>query len=221
MVGGTSLAARNVISANGVDGVIIDLGSTANSVEGNDIGTDVTGSHALGNSYGVVIQRGSVANTVGGTTAGARNVISANKTSGVYITDYATEYNIVEGNYIGTDSTGTANLGNLGDGVDVVRGAEITTIGGTTTSAANLIKFNHGNGVLISGVTTYDTIVESDTINANGGNGVYVYQAAASSILGCTIENNQGWGILISGTSTTYYAYNTIVGNHAGSVGTS
>ena len=96
MVGGTSLAARNVISANGVDGVIIDLGSTANSVEGNDIGTDVTGSHALGNSYGVVIQRGSVANTVGGTTAGARNVISANKTSGVYITDYATEYNIVE-----------------------------------------------------------------------------------------------------------------------------
>ena len=60
------LAARNVISANGVDGVIIDLGSTANSVEGNHIGTDVTGSYALGNSYGVVIQRGSVANTVGG-----------------------------------------------------------------------------------------------------------------------------------------------------------
>ncbi len=127
----------------------------------------------------------------------------------------------MEGNYVGTDSTGSANLGKLGDGVDIVSGAAVTVIGGTTTSASNLISFNHGNGVLISGATTYDTIVETDIINANGGNGVYVYQASVSSILGCTIENNQGWGILLSGASTTYYAYDTILGNHAGGVGTS
>jgi hypothetical protein len=97
--------------------------------------------------------------------------------------------------------------------------ASLTLVGGTTVSASNLIAFNRGNGVLVSGASTDDTMIETDTINANAGNGVYVYEASASSVLGCVIETNQRRGILISGTASTYNAYNTIVKNVAGSIG--
>ena len=51
-------------------------------VQGNFIGTDVSGTTALGNRDGVYIQS-SNGNTIGGTTAGARNVISGNNRDGV------------------------------------------------------------------------------------------------------------------------------------------
>ncbi len=218
IIGGTNAAARNVIAASGQYGVIIDAGSTGNTVEGNYIGTDASGSHALGNAVGVTIQGGASDNTIGGTAAGARNIISANRIEGVYITGQGTDYNVVEGNDIGTDSTGLANLGNTGDGLDIVNGASFSVIGGSTTSASNLITFNTGNGLFIFGSTTYGSIIETDTINANGGVGVYDYLASAASIVGCIIKSNQGWGILIYGTSTTYYAYDTILMNGDGSI---
>ena len=132
---------RNVISANGQYGVMIDNDSTGNTVEGNYIGTDATGSHALGNFVGVWIQSGSTNNTVGGTTAGARNVISANGEDGVQI-DYAgTTGNVVEGIYIGTDATGTVAIGNArAAGVYLWSGVSGNMVGGTSLAARNVIR---------------------------------------------------------------------------------
>ena len=72
-------AEGNVISGNGNDGVQIYGSAIFNVVAGNKIGTDVTGTVALGNSSsGVEVDAGCSGNTIGGTTAGAGNVISAN-----------------------------------------------------------------------------------------------------------------------------------------------
>ena len=85
--------------------------ATGNLVAGNFIGTDVTGTVALGNGAdGVVIDTSASGNTIGGTTAAARNIISANADAGVEI--HGANDNLVEGDYIGTDVTGTVALGN-------------------------------------------------------------------------------------------------------------
>ena len=78
-VGGTATGARNVISAAGGVGVQFDgAGVQDNVIEGNYIGTDITGSVAIPNRDGVYIALGATNNTVGGTATGAGNVISGN-----------------------------------------------------------------------------------------------------------------------------------------------
>jgi titin len=124
VIGGTTSTARNVISNNGQDGVQIDYSNTTgNVVEGNDIGTDSTGTVAMGNHRdGVYLWSGTYLNVIGGTTPGARNVISGNAQNGVII-DAGSRSNLVEGNYIGTDSTGEKALGNRIDGVLIQAGS--------------------------------------------------------------------------------------------------
>ena len=77
-IGGTAPGAGNVISANGLDGILIASNSAGNLVEGNLIGTDVSGTQTIPNLGNGVEISGSVANTIGGTTPGASNLISGN-----------------------------------------------------------------------------------------------------------------------------------------------
>ena len=157
-IGGAGAGAGDVISGNTKDGVEINgAGATDNVLAGNLIGTDVTGTVALGNLTGVEIDSGASGNTIGGTTSSARNIISGNDGSGVKLND--TTDNLVEGDYIGTDVTGTVGLGNNpgGDeggysgGVLIVGGSAGNTIGGLTatpgTGAGNVISGNGSSGV--------------------------------------------------------------------------
>src|SRR5579884_324983 len=104
-VGGTSSQARNLISGNSNDGVLLDVFGSDNQVMGNYIGTDATGAYAVANSVGVEIAGGS--NTLGGTATGAGNVISGNSGDGVLL-DSASSGNQVLGNSIGTNVSGAA-----------------------------------------------------------------------------------------------------------------
>lgn len=115
-------------------------GATGNKIQGNFIGTDPAGAQDLGNGYGVVIE--SANNTVGGTALSARNLISGND-YGMVISGSG---NTVQGNLIGTDKTGTKDLGN-GFGVNATSSNNV--IGGTVPAARNLISGN-GYGVTIS-----------------------------------------------------------------------
>ena len=91
----------------------IVLNGVSNIIQGNFIGTDTTGTLARDNgSFGIWVK--SLGNQIGGTTAAARNVISGGNNTGIYI--YKTSSNVVQGNYIGTDATGTSAIGNLGNG---------------------------------------------------------------------------------------------------------
>lgn len=77
-VGGTSAPARNVISGNTTAGIELS-DTTKDAVEGNYIGTNAAGTAALPNgTAGVSIDSSSASDTIGGTTTGARNVISGN-----------------------------------------------------------------------------------------------------------------------------------------------
>jgi hypothetical protein len=153
LIGGTVPGARNVISGNDLPGVA--LGHTepvGNLVQGNFIGTNAAGTAALGNNGAGLIFGGvdvnvnlvtATKNTVGGTTAAARNVISGNFGQGVEINNRGSAENFVQGNFIGTNAAGTAALGNNGVGVSVTS-APGNVIGGAAAGAGNLISANQG-----------------------------------------------------------------------------
>jgi CSLREA domain-containing protein len=155
-IGGAEPGAGNIISGNASDGISIFAG-TDNEVKGNLIGTDATGTQALGNDGAGVSLRtafdasGNIAdatgNVIGGTEAGAGNVISGNQGSGVFIFSVGTTNNRVEGNLIGTRKDGRSPLGNSGSGVSL--SASGNFVGGATPEAANTIAFNGEDGVTI------------------------------------------------------------------------
>jgi ELWxxDGT repeat protein len=177
IIGGTTAAARNVISRNGLAGVSVFGNTTGNLVEGNFIGTDREGTLALGNaSGGVQVGGGAANNIVGGTAAGAGNLISGNGSSalfgaGVTLFGAGTTGNLVQGNLIGTDVTGAQPLGNYYQGVTIESSASLNTIGGTTAGAGNVIAFNPGDGVLIYQDGTGNRISQN-SIHSNGGLGI-------------------------------------------------
>jgi hypothetical protein len=165
-IGGTTAATRNVISGN-TTGLYLASGASGTLVEGNDIGTDVTGSVKIANtSYGIYLNK-SAGNTIGGTASGASNVISGNSAAGVYIAGTGATGNKIEGNYIGTNSGGAA-LGN-GTGV-LLSGVSGNTIGGTAAGAGNTIADNGTYGVEVSGGSG-DAIL-ADSIFSNGSLGI-------------------------------------------------
>ena len=168
-VGGTTAAARNLISGNGHYGVtLVGTGTSGNHVEGNFIGTNPAGNAAVGNDLeGVAIYDGATGNTVGGTTAGARNVISGNHSNGLAMSDSGTSGNLVEGNFIGTTAGGAAALANTGTGVLVINGASHNTIGGTVKGSGNRIAHNTSRGVHIDGSKTVGNRIEGNSIFAN------------------------------------------------------
>ena len=113
---------------------IVIIGNS-NIVAGNFIGTDVSGTLDLGSSGDGVRIENSSNNMIGGVTAEARNVISGNNSDGVELRGPGASGNLVLGNYIGTDVTGTLDLGNAANGV-FFELAPNNTIGGTTASAS-------------------------------------------------------------------------------------
>jgi len=170
-IGGTAAGARNVISGNGVGIYIGGSDATGNQVLGNFVGTDVTGTADLGNWAGGVQIDNAPSNTIGGTAVGAGNVISGNGQNGVYIARSSATGNQVQGNYIGTDVTGTAGLGNSLGGVYIDRGPG-NTIGGTAAGAGNAIAYNNEDGVRVDGAITIGNTISGNSIHSNGGKGI-------------------------------------------------
>jgi autotransporter-associated beta strand protein len=176
IIGGTTAGAGNVISGN-VNGVEIGgSGTMGNLVEGNYIGTNAMGSAAVGNSGGVIVSAGATSNTIGGTAAGAGNLISGNSGVGVDIEDTGTSANALQGNLIGTDPTGTAAVPNGSFGVGIGGGPTNNVIGGTQAGAGNTIAFNLGAGVLVGSAatdtTTINNSIRANSIFSNGGLGI-------------------------------------------------
>jgi uncharacterized repeat protein (TIGR01451 family) len=159
-IGGTTNAERNIISGNSVGVQISQLRATSNVVLGNYIGTDITGTADLGNSgHGVSLLSATTGNTIGGTTAAARNVIAGNGSAGVNLGSQA-DRNVVQGNHIGLSPNGAA-LGNDRMGIEIA--TSNNTIGGVTAGAGNSIAFNNSYGV----------IVRNTTGNAIWGNSIF------------------------------------------------
>ena len=228
-IGGSTPAARNVISGNDGGGVYIeDSGTTGNTVSGNYIGLAASGTTKLGNGTGVVINWGAQNNTIGGDTPGERNVISGNDGDGVVIFENDTTGNIVSGNYIGTDKNGTANPGNGQNGVYIGYGAQNNTVGGDTAGERNVISGNVEHGVYVYLDDTTSNTISGNYIGTdangtaplgNGYEGVCIQNAQNNTVGGDTdgernvISGNVQRGVVIHGSDATG---NTISGNYIG-----
>lgn len=184
----------NLISGNGGYGVFVsDPGTNGNLVRGNFIGTNASGTAALANAYsGVNILNGALSNVVGGTTAGAGNIISGNGNQGMTLTDSGTASNVIQGNYIGLDVTGVVKIANTSSGIDVFNGAHDNVIGGTSAGARNYISGNTDYGISFSVSGTNNNLVQGNTIGlnvlsaikANALQGVALYNGAQSNTIG-------------------------------------
>jgi len=188
IIGG--LGAGNLISANGVGGLLI-LGGSNNIVQGNFIGTDAAGEVALPNGgYGVHVRpgpgcTGATGNLIGGAGAGEGNIISGNG-AGVYLVGPASDTTI-QGNYIGTDASGLTAIpnGTIGVWINALSGA-----GGPSGSSIrnNVISGNANDGIEL---VASDILIEANVIGAdasgaaplpNAGAGIHLAQGSASGV---------------------------------------
>ena len=194
-IGGSSLSAGNVISANGRDGVAIgNAGTSGNVVQANRIGTTADGRSPLGNAMdGVEIVAGATSNLIGDSIPAGRNIISANGSYGVDLFGDGTDDNAVDGNFIGVDSTGKLPLGNSGDGVFLRGGPSGNIIGAPIPGAENVISANGDTGVSIADAGTSGNVVGRNFIGTdvtgtvplgNLEEGVTIYGGATGNVIG-------------------------------------
>ena len=155
-VGGPAPGARNIISGNVAYGVdLFGWGVRENVVLGNYIGTDHTGATAVPNTYGVLFDDRASGNTVGGPGEGDGNLISGNTAFGAYFYNNGTCRNLLHGNLIGTDATGTRALPNeTGVHID----------GGTFE---NVVTDNLISGNLVAGITLFAILTDRNVITRN------------------------------------------------------
>src|SRR5256885_7635016 len=99
-IGGTVEGARNVISGNGQEGILVRPNSAGNRIQGNYIGVTASGTGRLGNAFQGVAVNGAAFNLIGGGITGARNVISGNTNIGVWLFGPGASNTIVQGNMI-------------------------------------------------------------------------------------------------------------------------
>ncbi|MDB5355894.1 MAG: Cna domain protein [Phycisphaerales bacterium] len=219
----------NLISGNSGDGLQV-TGNNARIVA-NFIGTNITGAAALGNgNFGINISGGAGA-TIGGTTPDARNIISGSGADG--ITFNSAVGGLVEGNYLGTDSSGASALPNAGNGISVFFSTGIS-IGAAAAGAGNLVSANFGNGVYFKfstsctvagnfiGTDVTGTLIAdgSSNIMGNFGSGVFLDTDSGGNVIGGStpaarnlIAGSLGNGITVQ---TTDLESNTIQGNYIG-----
>ena len=240
-IGGTADGDGNTISGNLSNGV--QIAGILNQVQGNFIGTDSSGKTAEGNGGdGVLIIAQAFGNTIGETTAGARNIISGNLGDGVLILGIPPKQefpgdNTVQCNYIGTDKSGTQAVPNLQDGVSIISGNPAA--GTYITIANNLISGNRQDGISLDSSTGIQ--IEGNSIGtdqsgtsplANGQDGVAVSNVNVSvstgqngnTIGGTTpgtrnvISGNGQGGILIQSSTETLVEGNYIGTDQKGSL---
>ena len=227
-VGGTTPAARNLISGNTFYGISFGqaggAGGTGTNhlVQGNLIGTDASGGNAIP-GQGTGIETLGVGSNVliGGTTAASRNVVSGNANYGIRFRGTGPG-KVASGNYVGTNPAGSAPVPNGTYGIEVE--APDVLIGGTAEGAGNLASGNGQNGILIFqavNAVVYGNLVGTDATGtfAIGNEGDGIVLASNGAICGGinpgeanTVAYNLDEGIEVQGLTAALNG-NPIRGN--------
>lgn len=208
-IGGTASNERNIISGNEHIGLRL-LNSSHNTVINNYIGTDRTGTFALRNYDGLSLEAYTQYNQIGGDDPSERNIISGNVAYGLPLIGADTKYNIIQGNYIGCDASGTLAIPNT-YGILFDDGSNHNTVGGKNTGEGNILSGNSGYGLFIynNGTTENDifgNLIGTDytgTQAVPNGNGVVIDGIATNHLLDSNlISGNLQHGIVIHITGT-------------------
>jgi parallel beta-helix repeat protein len=218
-IGGTGAGQGNIISGNRADGIDL-LQSNRVVVLGNQIGTDAN-NKALGNASNGVFINESRLNTIGG-PGSARNIISGNLASGIFISGAAgsdASANLISGNYIGADASGTQAIPNEVAGL-IISGADNNTIGGVAevgVRTGNVISGNRLYGIELANGASQNQIlgnlVGTDASGlhplGNTSDGVFVINSGNNTIGGSgastanVVSGNQGNGVQLFGSAST------------------
>ncbi len=178
-------------------------------MRGNYIGTNIAGTVAIRNKGGVVVNSGSSNLIEGNLISGNGNTFS--DWGGVWLQGAGASGNIIRGNYIGTDATGTFAIQNVPSGVHMEGGAN-NTIGGIRlpgalcTSPCNLISGNR-IGIDMVNIGNYNSVLgnyigtNADGTNAIGNNsfgqiGILLGDGTTNALIGGPAP---GAGNVISG----------------------
>ena len=209
-----------VINGFSGNGILLEGSGGKQVIEENRIGTNASGTADAGNA------RAGVLVSEGGGAAILNNLISANDSHGVELSRSA-EDTLIKGNIIGSDASGTSDLGNGGSGVHVSGADDVTIFG-------NVIVGNDSHGVSLtaeaprfgniyfcsSGIKVTKNSIGvnySGTSIPNGGSGVKIDNGSDINVLRSnTIAHNTADGITVvhdTSISCPYYSDNQIVGN--------
>lgn len=215
-IGGPTPAERNIISGNSNWGVVLsDSRSMQNSIIGNYIGTNATGTMALPNGGGILVW-GAGFNRIGGTRSGEGNLISGNKLSGVSVGGLMVSDVVIIGNAIGTDVNGNATLGN-GSGIDIYDSVKHNFVGGATSDEGNAIRGN-GAGVQIRQAGTKYNSIAGNFISGNLLQGVYIHDYAAKNYIAKNIITDNSIGIMVSQGSFNTLRANVVTSNRTADI---
>lgn len=229
VIGGTTTPDRNLVSGNSAGVLIANGGCHNNRIIGNWMGLSGSGLTAVPNSYqGVYIADGCHHNEVGGIYPGERNVLSGNTGSGVDIAGLGSNYNLIRGNYVGTNPAGTGAIPNQGNGITVTQGGQYNEVGGTSAAARNVVSGNGYAGILLYQSGTSHNLVAGNYVglNASGtsavGNasGIDIGSSASDNAVGgnAAAYRNVISGNRYNGTQLFEGAFNNkIQGNYYGS----
>jgi uncharacterized repeat protein (TIGR01451 family) len=219
--GGLVITAGNTtvkgLSINGFTGLGIEL-----QVNGGDvISNNVIGTVSPDTAVSLNTDGGILINNVANNTI-STNVISGNQSTGVIIQGVGAVNNLVQGNLIGTDRTGTLAAPNGDDGVDILQGASNNTVGGLDSTSENLISGNFLGGVTIGGAGTSGNLIQHNIIGTDTSGsvairntfGIYIFDGAnGNTVSGNLISGNAGDGVEISDVGTSG---NVVIGNLIG-----
>ena len=234
-IGGSAPAARNVMACAGTDLILAD--GNATTIEGNYLGINGAGTAALGSAARAINVELGTGVTIGGTDAGAGNVIGTWVQQAIVLgaaCACTTADVVIQGNLIGTDATGTTGISQGStEAINVQRVGNLT-VGGSATGAGNVIANPGGNGIVIlgdsggvSGVTIQGNKIGTDITGTspipNGACGITVTGSNGPAIgsiggtgpgEGNVIAFNGTHGISISGGVTGWVIEgNSIFGN--------
>ena len=243
VIGGSGEGQGNLVSGNGRGGINIDgsavhdhiqgefslalpevdrnvggLGHSRDTViEGNLIGTDLTGQLAVPNALHGILLYESQKTRIGGEGPGQGNTISGNGRDGILLIgnetagDLDCTGNVIAGNRIGTDPSGSRAIPNRRAGIFICK-AVGNCVGGTASGAGNVISANGVQGVRISGATASGNLVLGNTIGTdasgavalgNAGDGVMINDAPGNHVgyqgVGNLICGNGRHGVMITG----------------------
>jgi len=207
-VGGVLEGEGNVIAASQT-GLRVAPEASGNIIEGNRVGADRPSGTADANELGVFV--GGRENVISG-----RNVVSGNERVGITV---AGAGNVVSGNYIGTDPSGSLAVPNGVEGIWVA--GQGNTVGGSTAAERNVISGNGLFGINVSGSAATDNVVKGNYIGVDATgqkalgnrNGVGVSFGAQNNVIGGVepgegnVISGNGVGVLVRDPGTTGNAF--------------
>jgi uncharacterized repeat protein (TIGR01451 family) len=227
-IGGSTPGSGNVVAGGSSINISLQGGSHNNIIQGNTVGLNAAGTAVAGLNQAGIYLIASNGNQIGGTTAGARNVVAGHTGTAQVVVSGGSTNNVVQGNYIGTNAAGTAGFAGTTWGVQLTNAVD-NTIGGTAPGAGNVISANGPGGIVFFGTSTGNVITGNSIGTAADGvtplpNGAYGIGFQLSSTSGnviggatATARNviafNAGAGVAISAGDRNQVLRNVIFGN--------